>query len=115
MHDTHPIIHLYQPEFEHCPAVIACNEAGMMALRKLLNETANETVQRDAITVFANDGEGYDLALVLLGDDETDMLPPPYLDDDDSAPGRWSEEFMGEVRARLGIDLLAGLPIEEQA
>jgi hypothetical protein len=110
-----PIIHLYQPEFEHCAAVIACNEAGMMALRKLLNETANWTVQRDAISVFANDGEGYELVLVLLGDDETNMMPHPYLNNDDSAPGRWSEEFMGEVRARLGLDPETGMSVEGQA
>lgn len=81
-----PIIHLYPNQSFHEPAYIVGNEEGLRALRAIIDVAL---VKRKASSeVFCNDGEGYDLHVIIAKD--TGILAVPY-----------TEEFAKERRENV--------------
>ena len=90
-----PIIHLYGPYSPHEEQIIACNEAGLAALKQLVNGEDNH------VEVFTDDGEGYSLCLLVTQD--TQKLPDPYTDDKiQYGPSDWTW-LIEKLKGLLGI------------
>ncbi len=90
-----PIIHLYGPYAPHEEQIIACNEAGLAALKQLINGDDNH------VEVFTDDGEGYSLCLLVT--QETQKLPDPYTDDKiQYGPCDWTW-LIEKLKGLLGI------------
>ena len=90
-----PIIHLYGPYSPHDEQIIACNDAGLAALKQLVNGDDNH------VEVFTDDGEGYFLCLLVT--EETNKLPSPYTDDKiQYGPSDWTC-LIEKIRGILGI------------
>lgn len=95
-----PVVHLMSSLTQHEEQIIVCNPLGLEALRRLVTTL-------EAQTAFVNDGEGYDLVLV-VGDDP-DKFPRPYTVDyvEDMDKERWAWMWSAvttQVLAKRGRD-----------
>ena len=92
-----PIIHLYGPYSPHDEQIIACNDAGLAALKQLVNGDDNH------VEVFTDDGEGYSLCLLVT--QETQKVPSPYADKE--SYGGWPnwDWITDKIRGILGISV----------
>lgn len=72
-----PIIQVYSPEKWHGEQAIIMNEAGRMRLLKALKSGSNKSL----VQAFVSDGEGFELYIQVLSDEEIKKLWLPYIDD----------------------------------
>ena len=89
--DEMTLLHIYSQLFEHCEARIVGNKAGLQELVKTIEaalKCSGEAISAEE--VFATDGEGYDVEVVVMPNDWNDPKwkesPPHYCDrgyDDD--------------------------------
>ncbi len=71
------LLHIYSPPYEHADARIVGNRAGLSRLALTLAKAILEN--RDATTnsedcVFATDGEGYEVKIIIMPDDSLQQL-----------------------------------------
>ncbi len=76
MSDEFESIHLYGQHSEHDEAFIVGTRGALITLRKVI-DAALESNQ-ETVDVFASDGEGYDLIVKCVSEEEMDLKPLPY-------------------------------------
>lgn len=103
---AYPIVHVYAQPEPHEAAYVAGNMAGLVALRKALDEAIKEGTG-EAHT-FANDGEGFSAFVQCLPDDLASRLRLPYADldtrdgyDEDDAIYPWDADVVSDPLARV--------------
>ena len=83
MSDT-PTLHIYSQPYEHADARIVGNRAGLSRLALALSDaimgrrnttTGSSSTQRDC--VFASDGEGYEVKIIVMPDEVYDVIDAP--------------------------------------
>ncbi len=85
------IIHLWSNNAFHDEAYIVCNKKGLRQLRDELNRMLEQEVAHGEIETMCNDGEGYDLH-VIVAEGPDGWMPVetalPYIDEDFGAEKR---------------------------
>lgn len=75
------LLHIYSQLFEHCEARIIGNDVGLRALRDTIIKALREG-QAESDELFASDGEGYQVEVIMMPDDWKD----PRWDDPRNRP-----------------------------
>ena len=96
MTDEPPILHLYSPYAWHTEAYIVGTRSGLAALHAALGRLlAGQGTERPDTTLFINDGEGFELQILLESEAGMDGYAVPYTadyaraDDDTEDNQRW--------------------------
>lgn len=77
-------LHIYAQDFWHTPATIVGDRAAIIALIQTLQEVlSTQTGVEHKLEASVSDGEGYDVRIILIEDEETwKTLKYPYSDPD---------------------------------
>lgn len=76
-----PVVRLTPQLDNHCEGHIDCNDAGIRALRGMIDgllHCGDSSAVSDIVEVFAPDGEGFSLWLTLHPDEYVSLLEPVY-------------------------------------
>jgi hypothetical protein len=76
------VLHIYPQPFEHGDAQIVGNRAGLAKLALAISEAIIRNTDTEAIDVFATDGEGYTVKIIVMPDN---WLAPKW--------GAWSPHY----------------------
>lgn len=100
------IIHVYPQLWEHDGAFIVGTPSGLKTLRDILDRVIQSGEKQEYGMVFATDGEGYDLAVMQMPEEEIDKLTWHYQRLDYPADGKqhpaevWDYSKQKEERER---------------
>ena len=75
------VVHIYGQYAHHMEAIILGNRQGLLALKKAINTALGRPLGRGTQEVYVNDGEGYDIEIQVIKDEEIDKLPVTYTAD----------------------------------
>jgi hypothetical protein len=82
-------LHLYAQQTHHDEAYISGSLESLFALRKAVDEAIINTASKSSF--FASDGEGYDLHIVCMSDDDAARQVPAYIEsENDKNFGPWT-------------------------
>jgi len=97
--ETFALIHVAGQPCNHFDAVISGTREGLQALAETIAR-ALDAGEATVVDAFASDGEGYDLTVKLLSEDEFQKEKPPYIDDEiNTAVAYWRERaFESEAK-----------------
>lgn len=73
------VLHIFPQYAHHCEAYIAGTRSELLALRDTIDEAL--ALGDGEMLTFANDGEGYDVCVVMVSDDEAQQMPTAYTGD----------------------------------
>ena len=79
--NKYPVLHIYEQRCSHMEAIILGNRKGLIALKKAINAALFRSEGRGTQLLYVNDGEGYDVEIQVVKDEEIDNLPVPYASD----------------------------------
>lgn len=96
MSKPYMVLNVYSPETHHGEAVIVGDRDALVTLRSAINEALGDG--RGKADVYANDGEGYEVRVLLVGErrgithDEFNDWPVHYVHEDarEKDDAKWS-------------------------
>jgi hypothetical protein len=92
-------LHIYPQPSWHEEAWVVGNRAALEALRDTISR-ALESNKPEGATMFANDGEGYQVLIVPVDESGMDSLKLPYHDEPTPWKGRHPVEIIGATEYR---------------
>lgn len=80
--NNYPMIHLYAQDREHDEAYIVGTKESLILLSKAISAAMDDITENPtkgcSVAVFAADGEGYDIIVKCLYEEEMQLKPSPY-------------------------------------
>jgi hypothetical protein len=82
------ILHVYSQDAHHDAAHLVMTRDAAVKLRSMLCAMLDQGYEKDFDCFYVNDGEGYNLRLIIVDDGTADRLSTPYTSENHAAePG----------------------------
>lgn len=75
----YPVVHIWQQLMWHCNGYIIGNKEGLLKLKEAIDKAINSG--KSEAETFASDGEGYNIKVICIEDEETEYLAVSYTDE----------------------------------
>jgi hypothetical protein len=75
------VLHIYGQSFWHDEAFIVGNREGLATLRDAITRALESESGAVVATAYVNDGEGFDIGIYRVHDENTDRISVPYTDE----------------------------------
>lgn len=75
-------LHIYAQRFPHESAEIGGSPDALLALSHAIRQAVESETRKSEQSFWANDGEGYDVKITVVGDYDLDRIRAPYTDQD---------------------------------
>lgn len=98
--DHPPMLHVYAQFCNHDDAHILGTRTGLMLLRQAIDRVLAQGGVSDAANLFAADGEGYDVRVACVSEEDLEAAKLPYSQPDDFGQPGLSPDVVASVAAK---------------